>query len=492
MHKEATVEYAAEIGLDKKGFELIKKILGRTPNYSEVVAYSINWSEAKNYENAKIWVNYLEKVNDDSLNKITHTGTDFIDIGDGLACAFKFDSKNQLKKFNEEVNSLGVKSVEQINSFFAGVIEKSNELISESLNPVITVTDVEIDKVDLKKASLLNNEIKEFDIESIVQPDSLKTVAFSLLQNSNIPLYKFGENKLTELRMVNVEGSNKALIMSTNSDTKYLKVDSEIGAMIAVSKVASSISYSGAKIGAMTKTLDLVSLSEPRSLALYKGSVKGFSIASAKFSVPLNAGNINLNDASTKDIKTNAPISTVGMIGVLDDKDKIMTPDFKEKGDLIFILGKSYDDISSSEYLSSFHGISESPAPYFNLEDSFDLQQKVTELIENNRINSVHDISEGGLYTSLLEMSIPNGLGFDIVTDSEVREDAFLFGEGQGRAVVSVNEDQEDDFIETMMASKVDFTLLGHVTQGKLMVDDEHFGFVNEVSSLIKEALAKH
>jgi phosphoribosylformylglycinamidine synthase len=89
-------------------------------------------------------------------------------------------------------------------------------------------------------------------------------------------------------------------------------------------------------------------------------------------------------------------------------------------------------------------------------------------------------------------MGIPNELGFDIVTDSEVREDAFLFGEAQGRVVVTVNEDQEDEFLEKMMQSNVSFTLLGHVTKGKMMVDDEHFGFIKEAKTLFNEALAKH
>jgi phosphoribosylformylglycinamidine synthase len=86
---------------------------------------------------------------------------------------------------------------------------------------------------------------------------------------------------------------------------------------------------------------------------------------------------------------------------------------------------------------------------------------------------------------------MPNELGFDIVTDSEVREDAFLFGEGQGRVVVTVSEDQEDEFLESMMNSGVSYTLLGHVTKGKMMVDDEHFGFISEAKKVYNEALAK-
>ena len=106
-------------------------------------------------------------------------------------------------------------------------------------------------------------------------------------------------------------------------------------------------------------------------------------------------------------------------------------------------------------------------------------------------INAAHDVADGGLYVSLVEMSLPRELGFDIVTDSEIREDAFLFGEGQGRILVTVSEDQEDLFLEHMVNSKVNFTLLGHVTKGKLVVDDQHFGFVDDAMEIYNNALGK-
>ena len=86
---------------------------------------------------------------------------------------------------------------------------------------------------------------------------------------------------------------------------------------------------------------------------------------------------------------------------------------------------------------------------------------------------------------------MPRELGFDIVTDAEIREDAYLFGEGQGRVVVSVTEDKEEEFLEFMVASGTSFTLLGHVTKGKMMVDDEHYGFITEAKEVFNNALAK-
>src|SRR5699024_4741081 len=102
-----------------------------------------------------------------------------------------------------------------------------------------------------------------------------------------------------------------------------------------------------------------------------------------------------------------------------------------------------------------------------------------------------HDCSDGGLFITLLEMSMPRTLGFDIVTDAEVREDAFLFGEAGGRVVVSVSQDNEDQFIETMMKSDVPYTLLGHVTQGKMVIDDDYYGFSSSDKKAYDSALGK-
>jgi phosphoribosylformylglycinamidine synthase len=88
-------------------------------------------------------------------------------------------------------------------------------------------------------------------------------------------------------------------------------------------------------------------------------------------------------------------------------------------------------------------------------------------------------------------MGLPGGLGFDIVTDSELRPDAFLFGEGQGRVVVALGEDRETEFLDVMRLSKVPFILLGHVTKGKLVVDDEPFGNIEEARKVYEAAIPK-
>jgi phosphoribosylformylglycinamidine synthase len=75
------------------------------------------------------------------------------------------------------------------------------------------------------------------------------------------------------------------------------------------------------------------------------------------------------------------------------------------------------------------------------------------------------------------------------MTDSEIRPDAYLFGEGQGRIVVTVKPGLVDDFVDFISQGPVEITALGHVTQGKMLIDEEHFGFIEDAKKIYNEAL---
>lgn len=351
-------------------------------------------------------------------------------------------------------------------------------------------------------------EFKKFNINTIKQPENLKEVGFKLLQLPNIASKRWVyeqydsmvgtrnmvTNKPSDAGVVNIKGTNKGLAMTVDCNSRYVNADPEVGTMIAVSEAARNITCAGGEPSAITNCLNFGNPYNPESYWQFVGAIKGMSAACLKFKTPVTGGNVSFyNQTVTNGVEVPVfPTPTIGMIGILEDKNQMMTLDFKQKGDLIFILGECQEDIASSEYLASYHGVKASPAPYFDLEKEYELHQAVKGLIKSELVNAVHDVSDGGLFVTLVEMSIPRDLGFDIVTDSEIREDAYLFGEGQGRVVVAVSEDQEEDFLEFMMQSGVTFTLLGHVTKGKLMVGDEHFGFITEAKDLYNNALAKH
>jgi phosphoribosylformylglycinamidine synthase len=178
------------------------------------------------------------------------------------------------------------------------------------------------------------------------------------------------------------------------------------------------------------------------------------------------------------------------MVGLVEDLSKKMTLDFKKAGDAIYLLGNAKNDISSSEYLHKVCGIEYSPAPYFDLEEEFILQQKVSTLIQEGIIESAHDVSEGGLFITLCESAFNRNLGFDISTDSQIRKDAFLFGEGQSRVVVSVKENSTIEFEKN--CDQTAFTKIGLVTSGQIKIDEKPWESIKAWKELYSTSIEKH
>ncbi len=149
------------------------------------------------------------------------------------------------------------------------------------------------------------------------------------------------------------------------------------------------------------------------------------------------------------------------------------------------------EDISSSEYLVGYHQISGSPAPYFNLETEVKVQNAVKNVISEQVITSAHDISEGGLFITLLESAMAGKKGFEIETDPDMRKDAFLFGEAQSRVVVTVKDTKVDEFLEILSKHDVDFSCIGVVTSALMYVDKVKWGTASTFQDIYDNALAK-
>jgi phosphoribosylformylglycinamidine (FGAM) synthase-like enzyme len=125
------------------------------------------------------------------------------------------------------------------------------------------------------------------------------------------------------------------------------------------------------------------------------------------------------------------------------------------------------------------------------LDEEHTFQAQVLDLIKEKVVASVHDVSDGGAFVTVLESALPNGFGFEIETDEEIRKDAFLFGESQSRAIVSISTENQERFVEIMSASDVDFSLLGTVTESnQMVVDDENFGQVSDAAKTYNSVLA--
>ena len=351
-------------------------------------------------------------------------------------------------------------------------------------------------------------ENKKFNMNDVPEPKDYVVTARQLIALPNIASKRWvyeqydsmvgtvnmSTNRKSDAAVVNIKGTNKAIVLTVDCNARYVNNDPEIGTQIAVAEAARNIVCSGGEPSAITNCLNFGNPYNPEVYWQFVGAIKGMSAACTKFQTPVTGGNVSFYNQTAKADGSAAPVfptPTIGMLGVMKDKSLQMTLDFKYKGDLIFLLGTTQDEINSSEYLANIVGTLGSPAPYFNMEEEYQLQQCIKGLIKNSFINAAHDVSDGGLFTTLVEMCFPNDLGFDVITDSEIRKDAFLFGESQSRVVVSVVEDDEDKFLDYVAEMNIPCLLLGHVTKGRCTVDEQNFGMIADYKELYDNAIGK-
>lgn len=344
-------------------------------------------------------------------------------------------------------------------------------------------------------------EYKKFNIKDVSQPEDLTAVGKFLFQEPNIATKRWvyeqydsmvGTNNVStnhpsDAGVALVKGTKKGIAMSVDCNSRYVNADPETGTSIAVAEAARNIVVSGGKPSAVTNCLNFGNPYHPESYWQFVGAIKGMSLACEKFATPVTGGNVSFYNQSIIDGKEVPvfPTPTIGMIGILDDVSNIMSLNFKNPGDHIFVLGKLVEDISCSEYLVKYHGISASPAPYFNMEEEFNLHKTFKEILDNKLISAAHDCSDGGLFVALLEMAIPSLFGFSVKTVDGIRKDAFLFGESQGRIVVSISKDNSDELIQICENNHIPVHFLGEVTDSrKAVIDKENFGEISEYEKI--------
>jgi phosphoribosylformylglycinamidine synthase len=335
------------------------------------------------------------------------------------------------------------------------------------------------------------NKINQFDANSIPVPTDLKSVAAQLNVIPNIASKRWiynqydsmvgtgntSTNEPSDAAVVLVKESGKALAVTTDCNSRYVYADPYKGAMIAVSEAARNIVCSGGVPLGVTNCLNFGNPYDPEVYYQFVHAIKGMGEACLKFDTPVTGGNVSFYNQNPDGAVY--PTPTIGMVGLLDSPDQKMTLGFKNEGDLIYLIGNPSNDIACSEYLHKICGVEFSPAPAFDIDDEYAMQQVIADLIRKKIIQSAHDVSEGGLFTSLLESSYVNRLGFEVAqSDASIRSDAFWFGESQSRVVVSVDPKNENELIRFMGQSTVPFSKLGSVKGQLVDVNGENWGAV--------------
>lgn len=337
------------------------------------------------------------------------------------------------------------------------------------------------------------NKIQGFKIDQIPEEQNIQDIIFNLMADPNLaPINYFNDfseeaidvaalsNDETDEAGIFCSENGQLMAMTTHALHHHLEIDPQKATEMLISRAVRKMICNGAVPEAVSSFLYHINIADPNGQYIASGAKNGLVNACNKFNIKLTDRKIRFDYFSA-----HGPVSPtiiVSLMGSVTDRDKIVTHSLKKKGNSIFMIGGSYDDINSSEYLEFYHEISESPLPVFDIDVEVGIHSVMKRLIAEGLLSSANPVGKGGLFFSLLRAGMPSGLGFDITTDAEVRQDAFLFGEAMGRIVVGVDLTKVDDFVDLMLSLKFPFFALGHVTKGEIRIDDESFGYIDKMT----------
>lgn len=349
------------------------------------------------------------------------------------------------------------------------------------------------------------DEVQNFDLTKLSQPENLQETFLKVFSSPNIASKKWVYQQYDYMvrtntavgpgcdsAIVRIKDTKKAIAMQTDCNGRYVYLNPKNGAKIAVAESARNIVCSGGNPLAITNCLNFGNPYDPEIYWTFKESIEGMGEACRFFDTPVTGGNVSFYNESPE--TTVYPTPVIGMIGLIEDVDKIMTSYFKNVGDKIYVIGEDFEEIGGSEYLSVIHGLVKGDSPKINLEIEKELHSTVLKLIDEKLINSAHDISDGGIISALAECCIINNpklIGAKINIPIKTRADFSLFSESQSRIIVSVNPNFENEFLEIIKKSNLHFNLLGITVEKNFAVNSIIDVKIEELAKLYYESIPR-
>ena len=241
--------------------------------------------------------------------------------------------------------------------------------------------------------------------------------------------------------VLRVRGTRRGIAATVDCNGRYCYLNPRRGAMIAVAEAARNVACVGARPRAITNNLNFGNPLKPEVYYQLRECVLGMAEACRVFHTPVTGGNVSLYNENPRGAIYPTPV--VGMIGVLDDVERYVRAQFQSPGDAVLLLGTSRDELGGTEYLKVVFGLVAGDAPAIDLQHECGLQQALVDLAEAGLLRSAHDCAEGGLAVALAECAVGNDermLGVEVELHDETPTAALLFGESQGRVIISCSD----------------------------------------------------
>lgn len=332
------------------------------------------------------------------------------------------------------------------------------------------------------------SEAQKLDLASIKEPRDFNVTLENILKHPSIASKAWVWEQYDHMvrtdtvlypghdaALIRVKGTKKGIAVSTDCNSLYAYLDPYEGGKIAVTESARNIVCSGAKPVGLTNCLNFGNPMKPEVFWQFHQAVSGMIDACKAFEVPVTGGNVSFYNESPQGAIF--PTPTIGMVGILDDIEKRVPSYFQQKGDLIFLLGETLNEIGGSHYLMITHGQKKGFPPQLNLQKEKALQALILEAAHEKKLASCHDLSEGGLAVALAECCLKTNQGLGAVINGldelmrqtpGLRTDAVYFGESQSRAVISVKPENTDAIMKLAQKFQVPIAPIG-VVDGKAL-----------------------
>jgi len=276
--------------------------------------------------------------------------------------------------------------------------------------------------------------------------------------------------------VVRVKGTDRALALSVDGNGRYCYLDPYRGAMLAVAEAARNVACAGARPLGATNCLNFGNPERPAIMWQFAKAVEGIGAACRALDVPITGGNVSLYNET--DGRAIYPTPVIGVVGVLEHADRVISRRFHVAGDAVILLGEGAGELGGSEYLKVVYDLVRGMPPRLDLAAEHTLQSLLVSLADAWMIRSAHDCSDGGLAVTIAECCFDtNGMGaeisvgaVDVSRQPAVNRAAALFGESASRVVVSAAPDRTADVLARAAAVGVTARVIGRVGGSVLRV----------------------
>ena len=268
----------------------------------------------------------------------------------------------------------------------------------------------------------------------------------------------------SDAAVIRIEGTNKALAMSIDGNSRYVELDPQTGGRIAVAEAARNVTCSGGRPLALTNGLNFGNPEKPEIFWQLREAVTGICEACQSLELPVTGGNVSLYNETEGEAVYPTPL--IGVVGLVEHPEHETTQHWKQAGDVILLLGETEEELGASALQQFMTGSIFGMPPALDLEKEKNLQEAVLEAIRQNLIASAHDLSQGGLALALLT-SCKGELGVHVDWESGIRDDLALFSESQSRILLSTVPQNLLMLEKLMQSRKIPFERVGVVMPGR-------------------------